>query len=110
MASPALPVILGHEVVGRIDRSGPGVTKLHTGQRVGVGWIHSSSGERDENLSPEFRATGRDVHGGYAEYMTVPEDYAYPIPELYSDAEAVPVQLDTAPCGCPGCRTDSASD
>jgi propanol-preferring alcohol dehydrogenase len=88
---PHLPVVLGHEVVGHVDALGRGATKLHEGQRVGVGWIHSSSGEVDENLSPAFRATGRDVNGGYAEYITVPEDYAYPIPENFTDAEAAPL-------------------
>lgn len=85
------PRILGHEVVGYVDQLGSGVTKLQLGQRVGVGWIHASTGERDENLSPAFRATGRDAHGGYAEYMTVGESYAYPIPEAFSDAEAAPL-------------------
>ena len=60
-------------------------------QRVGVGWIHSSSGAADENLSPEFRATGRDAHGGYAELVVVPERYAYAIPDVFSDAEAAPL-------------------
>src|SRR5262245_30387017 len=90
-APPRLPVVLGHEVVGRLDRLGAGVTKWAEGTRVGVGWIHSSSGAADENLSPEFRATGRDVNGGYAEFMTVPEDYAFPIPQTFSDAEAAPL-------------------
>jgi propanol-preferring alcohol dehydrogenase len=67
------------------------VRKLKPGDRVGVGWIHSSSGDERENLSADFRATGRDVDGGYAEYMTVPERYAYPIPEIFSDAEAAPL-------------------
>jgi alcohol dehydrogenase, propanol-preferring len=88
---PQLPVVLGHEVVGCVDRVGDGVTKLKEGTRVGVGWIHSSSGGLDENLSPAFKATGRDVNGGYAEYMTVPEEYAYPIPKSFSDAEAAPL-------------------
>ena len=90
-APPRLPVILGHEVVGTIDRLGDGVTKLRAGDRVGVGWIHSSNGETDENLSPAFVATGRDVNGGYAEYMTANADYAYPIPDRYSDVEAAPL-------------------
>ena len=90
-APPRLPVVPGHEVVGRVDLLGEGVRKLHVGQRVGVGWIHSSSGELDENLSPAFRATGRDVNGGYAQYMTAPEDYAYPIPARFSDVEAAPL-------------------
>lgn len=88
---PAYPVVPGHEVIGRVERLGRGVTLLHEGQRVGVGWIHSSSGDEFENLSPQFRATGRDVNGGYAEFMTVPEAYAYPIPDTFSDAEAAPL-------------------
>jgi len=88
---PVLPIVLGHEVVGHVDALGTGVTRLNEGQRVGVGWIHSSSGEFDENLSPAFQATGRDVNGGYAEYMTVPENYAYPIPSNFSDSEAAPL-------------------
>jgi propanol-preferring alcohol dehydrogenase len=90
-APPVLPVVLGHEVVGRVDRLGDGVTKLKEGDRVGVGWIHSSSGRQDENLSPRFEATGRDVNGGYAQYMTAHEDYAYPIPEVFSNEQAAPL-------------------
>ena len=90
-APPKLPIVPGHEVVGTVEGLGAGVTKLNTGDRVGVGWIHSSTGESDENLSPQFRGTGRDVNGGYAEYMTVPEDYAYIIPEVFSDEEAAPL-------------------
>jgi propanol-preferring alcohol dehydrogenase len=90
-APPSLPVVPGHEVVGAVDRVGVGVQRLKVGDRVGVGWIHSSSGRPDENLSSDFRATGRDVDGGYAEYMTVPEDYAYRIPEVFSDVEAAPL-------------------
>jgi len=88
---PKLPVVLGHEIVGYVDKIGPEATKLQKGQRVGVGWIHSSSGQVDENVSPEFRATGRDVNGGYAEYVTVSERYAYPIPDCFSDTEAAPL-------------------
>jgi alcohol dehydrogenase, propanol-preferring len=86
-----LPVVPGHEIIGRVEKAGPGATRFRPGQRVGIGWIHSSSGARDENLDPGFRATGRDVNGGYAEYMTVPETYAYPIPEVFSDLEAAPL-------------------
>ena len=88
---PALPIVPGHEVVGRVVETGPGCNRLSVGQRVGVGWIHSSSGDPDENLSPDFRATGRDANGGYAEFMVVPEDYAYPIPDVFSDTEAAPL-------------------
>jgi len=90
-APPRLPVVPGHEVIGRVDKRGVGATRLDIGQRVGVGWIHSSTGSAGENLSPELRATGRDVDGGYAEYMTVPEAYAYPIPDVFSDADAAPL-------------------
>jgi propanol-preferring alcohol dehydrogenase len=90
-APPRLPVVPGHEVVGRVDKRGSRAVRFDIGARVGVGWIHSSSGTDDENLSPSFQATGRDVNGGYAQYMTVPEPYAYPIPEVFSDVEAAPL-------------------
>ena len=90
-APPRLPVVPGHEVVGRVDKLGAGAARFRIGDRVGVGWIHSSSGAVDENLSPSFRATGRDADGGYAEYLTVPEGYAYPIPAVFSDVEAAPL-------------------
>jgi propanol-preferring alcohol dehydrogenase len=88
---PRLPVIPGHEVIGHVEEAGSAAKKHQEGDRVGVGWIFSSSGEDDENLSPDFRATGRDANGGYAEYMTVHERYAYPIPEIFSDTEAAPL-------------------
>jgi len=90
-APPRLPVVPGHEVVGKVDQVGTGATRFAAGDRVGVGWIHSSSGSDDENLSPRFRATGRDLDGGYAQDMTVPEGYAHPIPAVFSDAEAAPL-------------------
>jgi propanol-preferring alcohol dehydrogenase len=88
---PEFPIVPGHEVVGRVVDLGAGCREHRPGDRVGVGWIHSSDGTATENISTEFRATGRDVNGGYAEYMTVPEHYAYPIPEAFSDVEAAPL-------------------
>ena len=88
---PVLPIVLGHEIVGQVAGIGSGCTKFAVGDRVGIGWIHSSSGEDDENLSGEFRATGRDANGGYAEFVVVPEAYAYAIPAVFSDAEAAPL-------------------
>ncbi|MAT15044.1 MAG: alcohol dehydrogenase [Planctomyces sp.] len=90
-APPVLPVIPGHEVIGIVEQCGPDTRLLRVGDRVGVGWIHSSSGDEDENLSTEFRATGRDANGGYAEYMTVRDRYAYPVPEVFNDIEAAPL-------------------
>ena len=88
---PRLPVVPGHEVVGRVVGSGPAARRFRQGDRVGVGWIHSSDGTEAENVSPAFRATGRDVNGGYAELMTVPEAYAAPIPDAFGDVEAAPL-------------------
>ena len=88
---PRLPVVPGHEVIGVVEKPGKDARFFEQGERVGVGWIHHSTGKRDENLSPEFRATGKDVNGGYAEYMTVPEQYAYPIPEVFTDEQAAPL-------------------
>lgn len=96
-APPFLPVIPGHEVVGRIVKTGDNVEPGRVGERVGVGWFYSSCGrcrycfEGNENLCCEFKATGRDANGGYAEYMTVPEDSAFPIPEYLSDTHAAPL-------------------
>ena len=86
-----LPVVLGHQVVGMIE---DGENK---GQRVGVAWIASACGHcqyclsGQENLCPEFKATGRDINGGYAEYMNVRADFVHPIPDSISDSEAAPL-------------------
>jgi propanol-preferring alcohol dehydrogenase len=90
-APPRLPVVPGHEVVGRVDKLGPDVQRFQVNDRVGVGWIHHSSGDTEENISPEFVATGRDVNGGYAQFMTVPQAYAYPIPDQFTDVQAAPL-------------------
>jgi propanol-preferring alcohol dehydrogenase len=94
---PSLPMILGHQVVGRVVGLGDGASRFRTGERVGVAWIfdscrkchHCESG--NENLCAGFRATGRDVNGGYAEFLTVPEAFAFPIPPRFSDSEAAPL-------------------
>ncbi len=86
-----LPVIPGHEVIGYVEQIGAKVTLHKVGDRVGVGWIYTSSGSEYENLSSSFVATGRDVNGGYAEFMAVGQDYAFNIPKVFSDAEAAPL-------------------
>jgi propanol-preferring alcohol dehydrogenase len=84
-------------VVGRVAAVGKRVTKFRTGERIGVGWIFSACGhcnaclEGNENICDEFRATGRDANGGYARFMTVSQDFAYPIPDIFSDVEAAPL-------------------
>ncbi|MEO1204297.1 MAG: alcohol dehydrogenase catalytic domain-containing protein, partial [Pseudomonadota bacterium] len=88
---PRLPVVPGHEVIGRVVEMGEQCRRFALGDRVGVGWIHRSSGDEQENLSDAFVATGRDVDGGYAEFMTVPEAYACPIPDALTDAQAAPL-------------------
>jgi propanol-preferring alcohol dehydrogenase len=88
---PVLPVVPGHEIVGNIVELGPGCRERLVGERVGIGWIHSSTGDDDENLSDEFKATGRDADGGYAEFVVVPEAYAFPLPAEFGDAEAAPL-------------------
>lgn len=94
---PLLPVIPGHQVIGRVVAAGRDVKELKPGDRVGVGWIFSSCGrcryclEGHENLCAGFMATGRDVNGGYAEFMTVPGPFTYKIPEIFSDSQAAPL-------------------
>lgn len=93
----SLPMVLGHQVVGRVSRLGAGVTTFQPGDRLGVAWIFSACGEceycrkGEENLCPAFQATGRDAPGGYAEYMTVPAKFAFHLPEIFTDAEAAPL-------------------
>ncbi len=94
---PRYPVIPGHQVVGRITDCGKNVRKFKKGERVGVGWIFSSCGVCEycisgkENLCDSFLATGRDVNGGYAEYMVAREDFVFRIPDCFSDIDAAPL-------------------
>jgi len=96
-ASPNLPVIPGHQVVGKVERSGSGAGRFEKNTRVGVAWIFSACGEciycsrGEENLCSDFRGTGMDADGGYAEYMKVHEDFAYRIPDQLDDYEAAPL-------------------
>jgi propanol-preferring alcohol dehydrogenase len=94
-----MPVIPGHQVVGIVEDISqvPGDSTLSVGDRVGVAWIYSACGKCDhcmtgeENLCAEFRATGRDADGGYAELMTVPAGFAHPLPGSLKDSEAAPL-------------------
>lgn len=91
------PTVLGHQVVGIVEELGSGSSIFSLGDRVGVAWIYSSCGdcryckEGNDNLCPDFKATGRDHNGGYAEYMTVSQDFAYKLPEVFTDSQAAPL-------------------
>jgi propanol-preferring alcohol dehydrogenase len=93
----ALPVVPGHQVVGKVEETGKNVTKFRKGDRAGVAWIFSSCGKcmhcshGYENLCEDFQATGCHRNGGYAEYMAVHEDFAYHIPDRFGDSQAAPL-------------------
>ena len=97
LPNPKLPLILGHEIVGRVLRTGERASILAAGQRVGVPWLGWTCGEcsyclaGSENLCPRARFTGYTLDGGYAEFAVADERYCLPIPESYSDAEAAPM-------------------
>lgn len=97
VALPRLPLIPGHQIVGVVDAVGEGVTRFQVGDRVGVPWLHEACGNcdycqrGDENLCESAHFTGLHVDGGYAEYTLAPADFAFPIPDVFSDAEASPL-------------------
>ena len=92
-----LPVVPGHQIVGEVDALGAGCKRLGVGQRVGVAWLRYTCGAcrfcagGRENLCPDQRFTGYHADGGYAEYAVVSEQFAYEIPEVFSDVEAAPL-------------------
>ncbi|MBU0665186.1 MAG: zinc-dependent alcohol dehydrogenase family protein [Proteobacteria bacterium] len=94
---PYLPIILGHQVIGRVEATGSKASAFKIGDRVGIAWIYSACGRctfclaGNENLCPDFQATGRDVNGGYAQYMNVPQGFVYRIPQSFTDSEAAPL-------------------
>lgn len=87
LPNPVLPMIPGHEIVGRVAAIGPGVTGFHLGQRVGVPWLgwtcgscrFCSSGR--ENLCDQARFTGYQIHGGYADYTVADARYCFALPD-----------------------------
>jgi propanol-preferring alcohol dehydrogenase len=91
------PVIPGHQIVGIIEKLGEGATRFPIGARVGIAWLHSADRTCEycrsgmENLCDHPTFTGYTVDGGYAEYAVAPEDFAYAIPESFSDRDAAPL-------------------
>ena len=97
LALPRLPIVPGHQVVGRVDAIGEGCTELSLGDRVGVAWLHHTCGRcafcrrGEENLCIAADFTGWTVDGGYADAVTVPEAFAVRLPEALGDLEAAPL-------------------
>ncbi|HEY7728858.1 MAG TPA: zinc-dependent alcohol dehydrogenase family protein [Candidatus Eisenbacteria bacterium] len=92
-----LPLIPGHQVVGVVDRLGPGASRFREGERIGIAWLRHTCGTcrycraGRENLCESSLFTGYHADGGYAEHALVPEAYAYAIPAVFEDAEAAPL-------------------
>ena len=97
LAARRLPIVPGHQAVGRVVSVGAGVRGWRLGDRAGVAWLASACGRCDacregrENLCPEARFTGWDRDGGFAERMRVRADFALRLPEGFADAEAAPL-------------------
>ena len=91
------PIVPGHQVVGKVVDKGKAVTKYQIGDRVGITWLFSSCGQCEfcrtgsENLCGHAKWTGKDADGGYAEFTVIGEDFAYSIPERFSDSQAAPL-------------------
>lgn len=92
-----LPIVPGHQIVGTVADKGKTVTKFKINDLVGITWLYSACGKcsfckkGSENLCDSAAWTGKDVNGGYAEYMVISEDFAYPLPAGFSDSEAAPL-------------------
>jgi propanol-preferring alcohol dehydrogenase len=97
LPNPTLPIVPGHEIVGRVAGLGEGVERFRLGERVGVPWLGWSCGEcrfcrsGRENLCPKARFTGYQIDGGYEEYAVADARFCFPIAGEASDAEAAPL-------------------
>ena len=97
LTQPKLPLIPGHEIVGTVAEVGDGVTRFKVGDRVGVPWLGWTCGRcsycqnGQENLCDLAKFTGYTLDGGYAEYTVADQRFCFPIPEIYSEAEAAPL-------------------
>jgi len=97
LTQPKLPLIPGHEIVGTVAEKGEAVARFRLGDRVGIPWLGWSCGEcsycqvGQENLCEQAKFTGYTLDGGYAEYTLADQRFCFPIPDLYSDAEAAPL-------------------
>ncbi|RCK72615.1 MAG: alcohol dehydrogenase [Ignavibacteriae bacterium] len=91
------PLILGHQIVGKVVQKGNNVMNFNIGDRVGVPWLNSTCGKcsyclnNKENLCDNAKFTGYDVDGGYAEYNKINYNFTYKIPENFTDESAAPL-------------------
>lgn len=91
------PLIPGHQVVGVVERAGKAATRFAVGARVGIAWLYKTDGtceycrRGEENLCDAPLFTGYSVNGGYAEFIVVPEAFAYPIPDGFHDEQTAPL-------------------
>ncbi len=91
------PIVLGHQIVGKVIERGEKVKKFKINERVGAGWIYSSCGMCEfckggfENLCPNFKGTGKDANGGYAEFFKIKENFAFSIPKEIKPEKAAPL-------------------
>ena len=97
LTEPKLPLIIGHEIIGNVVKTGSNVKKFKVGDKVGVPWLGYTCGHckyckrGQENLCVNAKFTGYTIDGGYAEYTAAFEDYTFHAPEGYDDAEAAPL-------------------
>ena len=97
LANAKLPLVPGHEIVGTVVATGPGVERIRDGERVGVPWLGWTCGACSycvsgrENLCDRARFTGYQIDGGYAEYTVANERFCFPVPAVYTDVEAAPL-------------------
>jgi len=97
LASAKLPLIPGHEVIGVVERAGEKAARFKAGQRVGAAWLRSTCGacrfclSGRENLCESARFNGCHADGGYAEFMALPEKFAYAVPDRFTDEGAAPL-------------------
>jgi len=97
LPDPKIPIVPGHEIVGIVEQTGPGVDLLSRGDRVGIPWLGYSCGVCElcrsgrENLCPRPVSPGYQIDGGYAEYTLVDARYAFRLPDGYDDLEAAPL-------------------
>src|SRR5438477_9993783 len=104
LPNPKLPLILGHQIVGRVESMGEGVTELRTGERAGIPWLGWTDGECKfcrsgrENLCDRARFTGYNIDGGYAEFAVADARFCFRLPNQYDDGAAAP-RLCAGLCG-----------